>query len=122
MASRLQSTIGEAKVGMQRRNLEAKTEHRPWRNTGYWLTPRIVVSHNSYLAQAYLPTDGITNSGLGPPTSINNFFKMSHRSRSLGEGIRGGSGRKEGVGNFGENIIHEIRIKQNEKNASQTWL
>jgi hypothetical protein len=44
-------------------------KQKPWRNTRYWLVLWLVLS---YTAQANLPRDGATHSGLVPPTSTIN--------------------------------------------------
>lgn len=51
--------------------------HKLWRDAAYQLTHKFMFSLLSYTAQAHLPKDGATHSGLGHPLSIfiqDNFF------------------------------------------------
>lgn len=48
----------------QDRNLGIGTEVKPWRSAAYCLASRFMLNHFSYTAQAHLPRDGTTHSGL----------------------------------------------------------
>lgn len=53
-----------------RKNLEAGNKQWPWAKAAYGLAPRLTFSSPSFIAQAHLPKDGTTHSGLGTPRSI----------------------------------------------------
>jgi len=46
---------------------------KPWRGIAYWLAPHGLFSLLSYRTQDYLPRDGITHKGLGPPSLVANW-------------------------------------------------
>lgn len=63
-------------------------KQRSWRNSGYWLAPRVIYSCLSHITHAHLPIDGTIYSEMFPHPPIGNQ-NNSHIDMHIGQSVGG---------------------------------
>lgn len=78
----------KARLGTQAETRRKELKQRSWRNSGYWLAPRVIYSRLSHITHALLPIDGTIHSEMFPHPPIGNKKKSlidMHIGQSVGD-------------------------------------